>query len=515
MSLTIITSDGQEIVAEDGPPYQYTDEGFNTWLSENSTPLSEWGASTPTSYRGLYETQPWVAATINFLTRQVARLPLKTYELDSQNTKKRVKEGRLHDLITKPAPRCGPVHLKQWLAFPTLLHGNSATRKIRDRPGGTPIGLRPTYWPTLEAKQEDNEPDGELQYWINRERRKPKVLDPDDLIHIAWMAPRGLFGVSPLKQLGVTMRIERAAQSYQENAFRNNVNPSGAVQMPDGIVLDDDIRKEIRKDLARWAAGTKNARRPILLPGGMKWESISHTAHEAELIDQRKVAREETAAVYNAPQPLIGILDHATYSNIAELHKILYGPVLGPWLVLFEESFKSQVIDDEPAFEGQWVEFDLREVLRGDPLKEAQALKAQVQSGLLTINEARQIMNLQPIDHPDCDRPMVPVNNIAFVGGTDIDKKMAASRAVHRNIARAGDRVYRKTKAGDSDGWDPERFERELVEDLRAAEANDPESSAAAWTRALTAVVDDAIRDPDELKRSFDALQFDLETETA
>lgn len=516
MPFTLITANGEVISADEGGPFQYTPEGFNSGLPVSSVPLSQWGLGGG-SYRKLYETQPWVAASVNFLTRQLSRLPLKAYELNSQNEKQRVKEGPLFDLVTKPAPRMGPSQLKQWFAFPTLLHGNGAIKKVRDRLG-TPRRLLPMYWPTLELKTEDDEPEGEPVAWISRQFRETAVIDIDDVIHLAWHPPAGHLGVSPLKQLGVTLRIEKAAQVWQEHAFYNSARPSGGVTMPEAAAGNKELRDELRSDLARLHQGGPNAGRPIMLPPGSEWQTFSHNATEAELIDQRKLTREEVAAVYNAPQPLIGLLDHATYSNIAELHKILYGPVLGPWLVLIEETAKAQLIDNEPAFEGQWLEFDLKEVLRGEPLKEATALKTQIQSGLLTINEARQILNLPPIDHPDCDRPMIPANNMKFVGdpdsaalgkddtGEENGEPEGEEETVARHLERVSERLVRRAKGGE-EGWNAARFHRELLADLRKAGAEDPKASAESWTGAVGAIVSDAMNEPEKLEASFRALR--------
>jgi HK97 family phage portal protein len=407
MSLTLYTLDGQMVVAEDGPPYQYTPEGFNTWLSTNSVPAQLWGAGV--SYTKLYKNQPWVAVLVNKLTRQIARLPLKTYERDSQNAKARVREGLLPMALESPAPRKAPIDLKQWLAFELILHGNSVTRKTRSRAGAPTSGFERMEWAHMEPPRQGQD------FWIYRKPGdKPKVLQHSDVIHLAWLAPEGDLGVSPLEQLGVTLAIEEAAQRYQAWSFKNSVRPSGAVKLPAGVVLDSETRAEIRADLQRIYAGPENAGRPVLLPGGVEWEPMSHNAHEAELIEQRKLMREEVAAVYDVPPPMIGILDKATYSNISEQHKMLFTTILAPWLVLIEERLKAQVIDGE--FDGQWVEFELSEVLRGDPVKESVALKTQLQSGVLTINEAREITNRTPIDHPNADRPMVPTNNVSFIG---------------------------------------------------------------------------------------------------
>jgi HK97 family phage portal protein len=382
-------------------------------------------------------------------------------------------------------------------------------RKERMRVGATPTGFRPLDWRTLEPKE--IEPgSGDLDYWKRSQAGKdPEVIDVDDLVHFAWHAPAGVLGVSPLKQLGVSLRIEKAAQAYQEALFRNSARPSGGVTLPESVAGDREFRKELRSDLATLHQGVDNAGRPVILPPGSKWEQFSITAHEAELIEQRKVGREEAAAIYNAPQPLIGILDHATYSNIAELHKILYGPVLGPWIKLGEETFNAQVIAHEPAFAGQFVEFDLSEELRGDVVKEAAALRMQMQSGILTINEARQIKNLPKIDHPDCDRVMVPTNNMTFVGGSTPDNDDPAAQALSHHLQRVGNHLWRKARAGE-DGWNAERFERELTEDLDVAGAVDPARAAKAWTGAIGAIVEDALNEPETLRAAFAALSIEI-----
>src|SRR5688572_28082649 len=108
MALTVITASGEVISTDNAGPFQYTPEGFNSGLSANSVPLAAWGGRGPQSFANLYGSQPWVHIAVNFMTRQISRLPLKTYELDSQNIKRRVRNGQLADSLRKPARRRGP-----------------------------------------------------------------------------------------------------------------------------------------------------------------------------------------------------------------------------------------------------------------------------------------------------------------------------------------------------------------------------------------------------------------------
>lgn len=417
----LVTTEGNLIAADPDAPKQITVGGRKS-LSTPSMPFANWGQShltllngKPISYSQIYRTQPYVATAVGVLVRQISRLPLKVYERNSQGERRRVHDHRLVDLLNRPAPRCSAAQLKQWIALPLCLHGNSTIAKVRTEKYGPPDRLWPLDWRYMQAFQADQVPSRPVQFWRYDELSDPLYLEPDNVLHMRWEPPEGQIGVSPLEQLGTTVKIERAAQEYQETYLKDGVRSAFAIKFPPGAVLDAQTRSEMRDDITSAFGGPANAHHPFLMPGGAELQEMSHNAREAELINQRKLTREEVASVYAIPQPLMGILENATLANVESLHKMFYTTVLGPWLTLIEETIQAQVIDTEPAFEGMFVEFDLAEVLRGDKLKEIQALRFAVQSGLMTINEARSVQNLPKFDADWCDQPLIPTNNL----GTD------------------------------------------------------------------------------------------------
>jgi HK97 family phage portal protein len=365
------------------------------------------------SFSDIYNTQPVVAAAINKLTRQGSTLPLKVYRREDNGERERLRDHPLELLLRRPISRRGPVHWKQWVLMPLLTHGNSLVFKFREDPDGPPTALLPVSWPHIEAYAQEG---GLVEWWATTQGGERRWFQAEQAIHFAWESPQGEIGTSPLRQLGVTVQIEDAAQRYQKAMFKNGVRPTGAIKTPQGVVLDKETRSEIRADLERTAAGIGNAGRPLLLPGGLDWVAMSHTAHEAELIDQRKLNREEVAMVYDLPGPLIGDLEHGTYSNVTELNKQLYKSVLRPYLTLIEETIQAHLIDPEPEWEGIFVEFDLGEQLRGDPVELASALRSEVEAGILTRNEARKFLNLPRDPNPQADQLFFAANNQAPIG---------------------------------------------------------------------------------------------------
>jgi HK97 family phage portal protein len=369
------------------------------------------------SYSEIYDTQPVVAAAVNRLAQQGATLPLKVYERQENGERDRVVGHPLDELLSKPVARRGSVHLKQWALLPMLIHGNALLAKYRKDPDGPPTALLPVSWSKVEAYAPEG---GPVEWWATTQTGERRWIDVADTIHFAWESPQGEIGTSPLRQLGTTIQVEDAAQRYQQAMFKNGARPTGAIKLAEGTPLDPETRAEMRRDIERLHAGIGNAGRPVLLPGGASWEAMAHSAHEAELIEQRKLNREEIAMVYNLPGPLIGDLEHGTYTNVTELNKQLYKSVLRPWLTLIEEIVQAHLIDPEPEWDGLFCEFDLGEQLKGDPVELANALRTQVEAGVMTRNEARKFLNLPRDPNPQADQLFFAANNQASLADASL-----------------------------------------------------------------------------------------------
>jgi HK97 family phage portal protein len=402
--------------------------GHPTGLSRPSVPLSAFGNGSyglgliggrTVSYAELYRTQIWVAICVHKIARQIGRLPLKAYRRQTKG-RERILTGNLAGLLKRPWDRAGPTHLKQAMALPTLVHGGGLLRKVRGETAGPVMGVQPLVWQMMTPHRAAG---GEVEFWESSQPGVPRFLDPEEVIHVGFRGLDGPLGVSPLEQLGVTLAIEDAAQRHQQAMLRNGARPPSALELDKEFLtaIDRDQRQTmiagVREDVSLLFAGPENNGRPPILPPGMHWKGIAHTAVEAELIEQRKLTREEVAACYDIPPPLIGILEYATLANVAEAHRMLYTTILAPWLNLIEETIDAQLIAAEPSIRGDiYVEFDLSEVLKGDLLQRAQALALQIAHGVLTIDEAREIENRPTFDLPETSRPLYPANNLKPAG---------------------------------------------------------------------------------------------------
>jgi len=374
------------------------------------------------SFARLYMSQPWVAAAVDWMIRKAVRVPFRVYRRDGDEYGNRTllkpKDHPLAKAVYSPWERGSTVDLLQAMFAPVLVHGNSTT-KILSGPGES-IQFEPKDFRFCRPIM----PFRDRIAGFTFDYDQAQFLDEvpiDKVLHCRWWSPTGPIGCSPLQQLGVTIQIEDAAQRFQRAMFHNGARPPSAVTMTDEFLglkqaEREQIIAQVRRDLRELYAGPENAGKPALLAPGLDWKPVGQTTVEAELIEQRKVGREEISAVYQIPPPLLGILDRATYSNIQTQRDMTYTDVLGPPLVMLEQTFNAQVSRDllgEPDVVG---EFDFGAVLRGDPLQEIEALRNAIGSALMTPNEGRVVLKLPTSDNPSMDEWYLPTNNLSPVG---------------------------------------------------------------------------------------------------
>jgi HK97 family phage portal protein len=409
----------------------------------------------PISYHRLYRTQPWVAAAVHLLQRQTARLPLQTFIPDPDGddaayNRKRTRDHPLAVVLRRPQPRRSPLDLKAEIMLGLAVQGNHLEEIIRDRPGGVPIGLERIDWRTAKPRLSS---DGMrvMQWDITPLGGGPmRRMMPEDVLHFRWPSPDGPIGVSPLQQLGVTVRSEDAAQRYAASSMRHGGMHGVAVRIAKEYATDEEVIETIRHEVMD-RSGPDRANLPYILGGIEAVDKMPvQTAVEAELINQRKVNREEIAAVYGTPPVLIGDLSHATYSNVSEMHGMLYVTILGPWLSLIAEQLDAQLVQPEPnwAFDGVWAEWSLDEVLKGDTKARMEAYLIGLRAGALTINDIRRKENLPPFADPRADEPLIQTNNVAPLStiGNETDgqpseqaKELASALSVDPGLAKALD----------------------------------------------------------------------------
>jgi HK97 family phage portal protein len=367
-----------------------------------------------TSFDTIYRTQPVLAGVIDMIAFRAASLPFAAFTENADGSRDPIpRSDSLATLIRRPRPRASTVHMLNHIFTSLLVHGNALVAKARgnDR-SAPPEMLWPLDWSQVSAYGEQG---GDIEVWSTTQvGGVERYLDVEDTIHFAWPSPSGgQIGVSPLEKLGVTIRLEDAAQRYQTANFRNG-NRSQNV-----ISFDKDLRDEqlqrVRATLDAFHQGVDKAGKTMLLSGGAKIAPLSMSPVEASLIEQRRLDREEVAIVLGLSGPNVAEASNSSQGNVIERFRAFYRDVLPPWATLVVETFESQLLDPEPSWMDRLVRFDFSDKLRGEPAEQAESLKVLAEGGMITRDEARYELGKPPMGGNAAELT-VNANNQATIG---------------------------------------------------------------------------------------------------
>lgn len=382
------------------------------------------------SFAKVFATQPWVAAAVMRLLSWSIRVPLKVYRRTGSDSRMRLgpKDHPLAAAIMNPWRRGSQADFTMSMLGPLLVHGNAldeiqsgAGEQIRfqaaDWRFARPVVIESYDGRIIEIAGWDLDADEDMY---------SRTVGADTVIHTRWWSPYGPLGISPLQQLGMTIAIDDAAQRHQKAMLSNGARPPSAITVsPEFLGWEPEKRQalldQLSEDVGEIYSGPENNGRPALLPPGLDWKEVGHTAVEAELINQRKIAQGEVCAVYQIQPPMLGVLDRATFNNIETAREMSYTDSLGPPLVLIEQTINAQVIQGLLREDDIYVEYDFAGVLRGNRLNEVEALREAIATGLLTPNEARTIDNRPTSDTPGMDDHYLPLNNLQPIGRATAD----------------------------------------------------------------------------------------------
>lgn len=377
----------------------------------------------PVSYANIFRTQTWVGIAVRRLLFWSVMVPLKVYRRIDDATVVRLRPGDhpLAAAVVSPWDRGTMSMLVTSMLGSLLVQGNDLM-DVHEGAGGA-LRFEPLDWRCVAPiRLDETDPNSEIVGWKVRQGSTQFERSSDTVMHLRWWSPLGQLGISPLEHIRTTVLSEDAAVRWAMSLLANGARPDGVVELSDATLgLEPEERQLVldnaRKDLRGAHAGPDSAGLLPVLPSGLTWRDTKRTtAVEAELISQRFVNRNEVAAIYMIPPPMIGQLDKSSFNNITTQREMAYTDGLAPPLVIIEQMVNAHVVRGLLREDDVFVEFDFAGILRGDRLKEIQAMREAIGIGLLTPNEGRETLNLPPSEEKLADSLWMPWNNTRPMG---------------------------------------------------------------------------------------------------
>lgn len=217
------------------------------------------------------------------------------------------------------------------------------------------------------------------------------TIPASEIIHDRWNCLfHPLVGISPLWANALSATQAQKISENAANFFANQSRPGGILMAPGKI--SDDTAARLKTTFEAGYSG-ENAGRIAVVGDGLKFEALTITADDSQLVEQLKWTAETIAATYGVPLYKLGLGTMPSANNLQALNVEYYSQALQG---LIEDA--ETCLDEGLGFDGTTVgtEFDVDGLLRMDSQTQMEVLKTGVGAAIYTPNEARARMDMGP-----------------------------------------------------------------------------------------------------------------------
>jgi HK97 family phage portal protein len=273
------------------------------------------------------------------------------------------------------------VEFFETLGLNLYLTGNAFC--LIQRNGAEIVGLLPLMSAQVEVELMR---DGSLVYTYRDGAENVRVYSPENVWHLK-LPGNGMIGMSPLDYARNSISLAIAGEDWASRLVGNGGKPTG-VLMYDRI-LSTEQREQIREKFKDLREGTAEAL--VVLEAGMKYEQVSLSPQDVQLLQARRFQIEDIARFFNVPSVLINDTSGSTVwgSGIEQIITGWYKLGFRPELERIEQSIVANLLT-EIERETISVEFDFEELLRTDFNTRVTTGAKAVNAGLMTRNEWRK-----------------------------------------------------------------------------------------------------------------------------
>ena len=338
----------------------------------------------------------------------------------------------LLDLINRPAPNVGGAAFFESVFTYFLLAGNAYIEAVgpRGKPPRELWSLRPDRMKVVP---------GSLGYPLSYEYtvngiKKRWEMDPirgtGPILHLKEFHPTDdWYGLSRVDPAAYGIDRHNAASEHNKALLDNGARPSGALIFEpskgatgeDAKFAPEEVLKKAEERLMDRHGSAKNAGRPLVLGGNVKWEDMGINPKDMDFNLGKEDAARDICTAFGVPHILI-VPGSATYNNLREAKLELWEEVTIPLIDRVLDQFNAWVA---PLFgdEKLGLSADLDDIPALEPRRESKR-KSTIElhkEGLIDDDEAREALQYGPrpegeIKNVDAALLRVLIDGIAKVG---------------------------------------------------------------------------------------------------
>lgn len=378
---------------------------------------------------------PAVQAIIEIIGGTIAQLPIYLYKEDSDGAVERIFEDPREFLLNnEPNPLEQSYVMKKNIVRDYLLHGSHRIYKEMKRNEVVALYSLPTEGTTIDKFYK-----GAFildRYLINVSGENGmQTLKPEEVISILKDSKNGVEASGALVYGKKIFSMIKKELDCQSSIYENGAMPLGVLEAS-GRLTEATINR-LRDSWRNLYSGSKNAAKTVILEEGLKYNPVSLNPKDLMLLEAKQDHISELCRLFNIPESLINS-DANKYASLEQNNIAFLQYTLSPIITAIEDALNKSLLLEDEKEDGLFFAFDTSEVLKTTEKEKFEAIKMSLDSGVITINEARAKVNRKPVKddvmkwslgsvlyNPDTGNMMIPNMGIGIPGYEREDNKLA------------------------------------------------------------------------------------------
>jgi HK97 family phage portal protein len=238
---------------------------------------------------------------------------------------------------------------------------------------------------------------------------KDEPLDAFQVMHVKEAAWQGSSGFNKGILATELIALDQDIDIYANFIMQNGAKPSGIFKT-DQVIPDAKYKEIASRIKETWnqmigsrASDPSKSGQGMLLDQGMTYESIKMlNLQDADAANLKVQTMKRICGLFGVPPAMLGIADQK-YNNTQTMLDEFYKTVMYPTVISLEQKLKQHLFKGYPNL---CVRFDTKDFLKGAALDQMNFVTAGVKAGIMTVNEAREYMNMAEFEGADVLAPL-------------------------------------------------------------------------------------------------------------
>lgn len=400
---------------------------------------------------------PAVQAIIEIITGTIAQLPINLYKDNGDGSIEQINDDyRLTLLNDEPNKFQNGYNFKKNMVKNYIIHGKYYIYKNTDRNEIISLhGLNSENVTVRKFYKNGFLSDAELVVSTEEGEGEEKILGFDEVISILKDSDDGITGKGALYYGNNLLDTVGKQNDFTKGIYENGAMPLGILKSENRLTKSTIER--MRESWQNLYGGAKNIGKTIILEEGLDYKPVSLNPKDLLLNETKKEALSDLCRLFNIPESLINPSANK-YGSLEQNNIFFLQYTLSPIVSAIETALNKSMLLTEEKKNNLFFAFDTSEVLRTTEKERFEAIKVGLDTGVITMNEARYKLNLKGISddvmkwslgavlyYPETGEMKIPNTGVGITKDTNQEESM-------QNVKLDNTDIKEETKESDKVG---------------------------------------------------------------